>query len=326
MMGKLPVVAGLSWSDRVAPLITGEIRPEGMDLNVITAPAIDIFRRMLHHKEFTVSEMSLASFTIQVSRGVTDFIAIPVFLSRMFRHSAVYVRRDRVSRPEDLNQKRIGVPEYQMTAAVWVRHMLKAQYGIDPINVKWFTGGLNEPGPGERIPLQLTADVSVTPIGPSAALNDMIEAGEIDALISPKIPNAFGKEGSMVERLFPDFKKAEMEYFTKTNVLPIMHTVAIRRDAYEANRWMATELFNAFEKAKDLALSRIQDTDTLAASLVWLPSAVLEEQTVFGSRDTWPYGIDKNKSTLDGFMTALRDQGLIGGDLALEDLFAKETL
>lgn len=281
-MGRLSLSAALAWSDRVAAIFDGSVRPQGIDLNVVTGNLGEIFWRRIHNKEFAVSEMSLASYAIQHSRGNRDFWAIPIFPSRMFRHSAIYIRADAgIREPRDLSGKRIGVPEYQMTAAIWVRTMLMQEYDFDPKSVQWSTGGVDNPGRQERIPLEVPEGFSIRPIQPGQTLSALLLDDEIDALITPLVPKPFLECNPKVARLFPDVKRAEMDYFEPTQTFPIMHTVVIQRSICEQHPWVPTELAKMFTEGKRLAMQRMHDTDFNVYALAWLPGIIAEHHADF---------------------------------------------
>src|SRR6266404_150583 len=236
-MHKLELTLACGRYDRTQPLIDGRVQPEGVNLTFIPLRPGETFWRMLNHGEFDVSEMSLSSYTILRSEGDTRFIAIPVFPSRIFRHSALYVRTDSpIEIPEDLKGKRVGVGDYQMTAAVWVRGLLMHEYGVKPEDVVWVTG---KPIRSIKPP----DGIRVESIPADKTLEAMLELGEIDALVSVMIPSGFGKT---VRRLFRDSRKVEIEYYSKTRIFPIMHTLVLKTSLYQEKRWLAVSFYHAF--------------------------------------------------------------------------------
>src|SRR6202035_5691906 len=260
-MKKLKLTMACGRYDRTQPLIDGRVEPEGVDLTFIPLRPGETFWRMLNHEEFDVSEMSLSSYTILRSEGDTRFIAIPVFPSRVFRHSAVYLRTDsKIEKPQDLRGKRVGVGDYQMTAAVWVRGFLAHEYGVMPRDIEWVNGrpirAIKPPG-----------GVRLVPMPSDTTLEAMLEHGEIDALASVMIPKGLGKS---IRRLFRDFRTVERQYFKQTGIFPIMHAFVLKTRLYEQNPWLAISFYRAFCRARDLAYRTMYDTDALAVGLPWV--------------------------------------------------------
>ncbi len=312
--------------DRVAALRTGDVRADGIDLVFLNQPVEETFFRMLRHREFDVAEMSLSSYTVSLAGKQPPFIAIPVFPSRFFRHSSIFVSaKSGITRPEQLAGRRVGVPEYQMTASVWIRGMLSDEYGVKAEGVEYATGGQEQPGRGEKLKLSLPRQFRVKPIGPKQTLSQMLADGEIDALYTARAPSSFHSKPDAVRRLFPDFVAVEREYFRRTGIFPIMHTVVIRRELYRANRWMAQSLAKAFAKAQRKTYRDLGETAALKAMLPWLAAHVEEARRELGE-DWWPYGYAPNKKVLETFLRYHHEQGLSPRRLAPEALFAPETL
>jgi 4,5-dihydroxyphthalate decarboxylase len=310
-MGKLELTLACGRYDRTQALIDGRVAPEGVDLTFIPLRPGETFWRMLNHGEFDASEMSLSSYTILRSEGDTRFIAIPVFPSRVFRHSAVYVRADcTIERPEDLTGKRIGVGDYQMTAAVWVRGFLAHEYGVRPEDVSWVVGNpirAIKPPEGVRLDV-LRADTT---------LEEMLERGEIDALVSVMIPKALG---TTIRRLFREPRKVEAAYYAKTRIFPIMHTLVLKTDLYERKPWLAVSFYRAFCRARDLAYAHMYDTDALTVSLPWVIDDVEETRAIFG-REIWDYSVAGSRPTLDALVAYLDEQKLSRRRMSVEELF-----
>ena len=324
-MSRLALTLGIWNYDRVRALADGSVRADGIDLNVLDMPVEETFFRMLRHREFDVAEMSLSSYTVSMFREPRPFVAIPVFPSRFFRHSCIYVHADAAVRePKDLVGKRIGVPEYQMTAPVWIRGILADRHGVPVDSVTYVTGGEEEPGRSEKLKLDLPPSIRVEPIGPTQTLARMLETGEIDALYTARKPSTF-RPGGRVRRLFPDYRAVEREYFRATGFFPPMHTVAIRREVYEANRWIAQALAKAFAQAQAKTYQDLKETAALKSMLPWANAEVEEAIELLGE-DWWPYGFEKNRAVLDTFLRYHHEQGLSKRRLAPQDLFAPETL
>jgi 4,5-dihydroxyphthalate decarboxylase len=310
--------------DRMQPLADGRVRPDGIDLNFHDLEVEETFFRQARFREFDVSEMSLSSYTVSLFRDNPPFIAIPVWPSRFFRHSCIYVNaKAGIKSPKDLIGKRIGVPEFQMTAPVWIRGILDEHYGVPIDSVTYHTGGEEEPGRIEKQKLDLPANIKVTPIPEDKTLSQMLAKGEIDAFHTARMPSTF--DGGTVVRLFPDFVAEEKAYYKKTGIFPIMHTVVIRRDVYDRNRWVAQSLMKAFLKAQHLTYEMQRQTAAHAAMLPWHNAHVEEARALMGE-DYWPYGFDANRKTLETFLGYHHQCGLSRRRLAPEELFAPETL
>ena len=295
--------------DRTQALLDGRVRVEGVDELVYLAlrPG-ETFWRMLNHEEFDASEMSLSSYTILRSEGDERFVALPVFPSRVFRQNALYVRAGSAIRdPRGLKGKRVGVGDYQMTAAVWTRGFLQHEYGVRPEEVTWVVG---RPIRAIRQPQGIA--VELLPEGES--FERMLERGEIDALMSVMIPEALGRS---VERLIPDFRRVEQDYFRETGIFPIMHTLVLRRAVYEASPWLAVGLYRAFCRARDLALAHMYDTDALTVSSPWIIDELERSREV-----KWDYSIEGSRPTLEALVQYLDEQQLTRRRMKVEELFA----
>jgi 4,5-dihydroxyphthalate decarboxylase len=310
-MNKLKLTMACGRYDRTQPLIDGRVEPEGVDLKFIPLRPGETFWRMLNHEEFDASEMSLSSYTILRSEGDTRFIAIPVFPSRVFRHSAVYLCADsKIERPEELKGKRIGVGDYQMTAAVWVRGFLKADYGVNAEDVTWVIGRpVRTIKPPEGVRTEFMAQ--------DTTLEDMLERGEIDALASVMIPKTLG---TTVRRLFADPRAVERDYYQRTGIFPIMHTFVLKAKLYEENPWLAISFYRAFCRARDIAYYWMYDTDALTVSLPWVIDEIESTRKIFGPQ-VWDYSIEGSRPTLEALMTHLDEQKLTRRRMKVEELF-----
>jgi 4,5-dihydroxyphthalate decarboxylase len=323
-VSKLRLSLGCWNYDRTRSLLEGRVQPDGIDLNYLNMPVEETFFRMLRNREFDVAEMSLSSYTVSLFKD-SPFIAIPVFPSRFFRHSCIYVNKDSgIREPKDLIGKRVGNPEYQMTAPVWIRGVLQDEYGVPVDSVTYFTGGEEEPNRSEKLKLDLPSNIKVERIGPTQTLAAMLASGEIDALYTARMPSSF-HGSTTVKRLFEDFVPVEQDYFRRTGIFPIMHTVVIRREIYEKNRWVAQSLYKAFCEAQQETYQDLYETAALKAMLPWLTAHVEEARREMGD-DFWPYGFEKNEATLSTFLRYSYEQGLSKHLLTPSQLFAPETL
>ncbi|MFO1412920.1 MAG: ABC transporter substrate-binding protein [Burkholderiales bacterium] len=325
-MSKLALTFGCWNYDRMRALADGRVVPDGIDLNCLDMPVEETFFRMLRHREFDVAEMSLSSYTVSLFREPRRFVAIPVFPSRMFRHSSIYVNAAAgIREPKDLVGRRVGCPEYQMTAPVWIRGILSDHYGVPVDSVTYVTGGEESPGRSEKIDLDLPPNIRVERIGPTQTLARMLAEGEIDALYTARAPSSFRARDDRVRRLFTDYGRVEREYYRSTGLFPIMHVVALRRDVYEANRWIAQSMMKALVAAQRYVYEDFHETAALKAMLPWLIEHIEEVEGMMGP-DFWPYGLERNHATLATFLRYSFEQGLSKRLLTPEELFAPETL
>jgi 4,5-dihydroxyphthalate decarboxylase len=325
-MSKLKLTFGCWNYDRTRALMDGSVQPDGIDLNYLNMPVEETFFRMLRHKEFDIAEMSLSSYTVSMFNEARPFVAIPVFPSRFFRHSCIYINANSgIKTARDLIGKRVGNPEYQMTAPVWIRGILSDHYGVPVDSVTYFTGGEEQPGRSEKLKLDLPANIKVERIGPTQTLAKMLLDGEIDALYTARMPSTFVNGGGKVKRLFEDYEQVERNYFKETQMFPIMHTVAIRRDLYEANRWVARSMMKALEESQRCTYQDLYETAALKTMLPWLTSHVEQVKREMGE-DFWPYGFEKNAATLKTFLRYSFEQGLSKRQLEPAELFAPEAL
>ncbi len=310
-MPALPITFACGLYDRMLALQTGEIKPDGIDLNflVMDNPR-EIFDRMSNRLEFDACEMSSSEFVTRFAAKKLPFVAIPVFASRVFRHGFIIVNRKLVKSAKDLVGKRIGVPLYTQTAAIFIRGLMQHDLGIDLTTIEWVQGAINEPGAyGNPSVMPMLKPVNIKPNNSGKSLSDLLETGEIHAIIGSNLPNALRRNPDVV-RLFPDYRAREKDYFRRTKIFPIMHLIVIRNDVYDKNPFVATSLFNAFTAAKDRAREKMRYCGTLRYMLPWLPDDVEEIDELFGG-DCWPYGIEPNRPTLEALVSYMVEQGLI---------------
>jgi 4,5-dihydroxyphthalate decarboxylase len=325
-MSKLRLTMACWNYDRTRALMEERVPIDGVELTYLNLPVEETFFRMLRHREFEVAELSLSSYTLSLFRDDSPFIAIPVFPSRFFRHSCIYVHAGcGIRRPEDLIGKRIGNPEYQMTAPVWIRGILSDEYGIPVTSVTYMSGGEEQPGRTEKIPLSLPPEIRLEAIPSDKTLSHMLETGEIDALYTARAPSTFYNGSGKVRRLFEDYQTVEREYYRKTKIFPPMHIIAIRRDVYERNRWVAQSLLKAFIAAQKEVYAELRETGALMHMLPWLTSHVEETEKLMG-RDFWPYGYEPNVHALSTFLRYHYEQGLSKRLLTPKEIFAPESL
>jgi 4,5-dihydroxyphthalate decarboxylase len=307
--------------DRTRPLIDGRVKPEGIRLDVTVLRPRQIFPRMLEGQEFDASEISLASHASLVGRGSSPFVAIPVVVSKIFRHSCIYVRADSgIQRPEDLRGKRVGTTQISSTAVVFINGMLEDEYGVRQEEMRWFMGGLDSSTQRPLIPLDLPEEVQLEFLPEGRTLEGMLEAGELDALFSIYLPTPFLQGSPSIRRLFPDFRRVEEDYFNRTGIFPVMHTVALRRELHEEHPWVAQSLYDAFARATALAQEQLYDTDALRVALPWLIDHVEETRRVFGD-DYWRHGFQANRPAWEAIGRYVHNQGISPRPVAADELF-----
>ncbi len=325
-MAKLRISLACWDYDRTRALLDGRVQVDGVDLTYLNLPVEETFFRMLRYQEFDAAEMSLSSYVVSLFSDHPPFVAIPAFPSRSFRHSSIYINRHSgIREPKDLIGKRIGMPEYQLTAQVWIRGILSDEYQVPVAGATYFTGGQEQPGRPEKIKLSLPPEIHVEPIGAGKTLSQMLDAGEIDALYSPRMPSTLHHGSGSVRRLFENHFDVEREYFQKTRIFPIMHTVVIRRDVYEKNRWLAQSLYKAFARAQQEIYKDLYETAALKYMLPWLIQHVEETRRIMGD-DYWAYGLEPNVNVLETFLRYSYEQWLSKRLLNPRELFAPESL
>ena len=325
-MSGLQLSMGCCDYDRTRALFDGRVRIEGCELLPAPIEPEEAFHRAFSSQDFDVTEMSMSSHTLLVSRGQHVYVGIPAFVSRLFRHSGIYIRTDRgIDGPAALAGKRVGLPEYQMTANVWIRGTLLDDYGLKPEDVHWRGGGLEAPGRRERTPIKLPPAIDLQPVAEGKTLSGMLEAGELDAVFSARAPSCFERGAPGIARLFPDYRTVEEDYFRRTKIFPIMHIIGIRRTLAERHPWLPVSVFKAFLRAKELAMHELGQIGHLYASLPWGVAEFEKARALMGG-DYWSYGLAANRHGLETFTRYHHEQGLSARKVAPEELFAQSTL
>lgn len=320
-MPNLPITFACGLYDRMLPLYTGEVGVEGVDLKFVVEdnPRI-IFDRMAAEQAYDVCEFSSSEFISRFTGGQCPFVAIPVFASRVFRHSFIFINRKHVKNPKELAGKKIGVPVYTMTAAIFIRGLLSDEHGIDFSNCEWLEGDINSAkSHGNPTILPTVKKLSVSANRSGKSLSQLLEEGEIQAIIGTGVPEAYGRNPDIV-RVYPDYRAAEMEYYRRTKIFPIMHLAVIRKEVHERNPKLAGSLFRAFNQAKDIENAKMRYRGTLRYMLPWMHAELDEIDAVFGG-DPWPYGIEPNRPTLEALVRYLAEQGVIAKAPRVDDLF-----
>ena len=322
-MAKIPLTIALNHSDRHQPLFSGEVQPEGIELRAFPMTVEEVFWRQAQFQEFEACEFAGAGYLLLKARRESPFTAIPVFPLRAFRQGSIYINaRAGIERPEDLKGRRIGAPEYEVTAVVWVRDFLEKDYGVKASDLEWFTGGLRHPGRKPRVKYNLPPDITIHPPDPEKTLEGMLEQGEIDALISPRVPAAMLRGSPTIRRLFPRYWEVEADYYRRTRIFPIMHTVVIKNELVEQYPWIPFNLYRAFVEAKRLVLERYLDGSIYGATLPFLPAHVETTRELMGE-DFWPYGAEPNRHVYGYLAEVLYHQHLAERVVPYEELFPK---
>jgi 4,5-dihydroxyphthalate decarboxylase len=321
-MSDIPITLACGFYDRMHALYTGDVKPAGIDL---TFMAIDdprqIFDRMGGGLEFDASEMSMSEHVTKLIAGNSPCVAVPVFISRVFRHQFIFINTKSVIRnPKYLEGRRIGVPLYVQTAALFIRGMLQHDYGVDLSTIRWVQGAMEHPGThGKPSVLPLLKKINLEQNSSGKSLNQLLEDGDIDAITTASIPEPFGRN-PCIQRLFPNFREVEADYFKRTKIFPIMHVLAIKREVYEKHPFIATSLYNACCESRALAIAKMRDVGALRYMLPWLVADFHEIDEVFGN-EFWPYGVEQNRATLEALVTYLYEQAMIPKTIPIEDLF-----
>jgi 4,5-dihydroxyphthalate decarboxylase len=300
--------------------VDGVIGIEGCDLTFVPLPPEEAHLRAFTGADFDVTELSMASHLIATAQGKSPYIGLPAFISRTFRHSCIFIRKDRgIQSGKDLRGKIVGVPEYQMTAAIWMRGLLSEEFGVPSDQIAWRTGGMNVPGRKERMALDLPRSFDVKPIGDDSSLSDALADGRLDAVITARTPSCFDRGDPNIGRLFENYRVAEENYFKRTGIFPIMHGIGVRADLVERHPWLPRSIYKAFLEAKNIALARLRETGSLAVSHPWIAHEREQLVRLMGG-DFWPYGIEPNRVCIEALMRYAAEQGLIGRRVPIEEL------
>jgi len=323
-MSKLSLSVAVGPYDRTRALIDGSVQIDGVDPTCMTLPPEEIFFRALRHAEFDICELSLSSFTVKTAQGGGPYVGVPAFVSRMFRHTSIWVRTDRIKKPEDLKGKRVGLPEYQLTANVWARAVLEEDYGVKPSDIHWIRGGIEDSDRPEKITISVPKDVRLDNAPAGKSISRLLADGEIDGFIAPR-PPSLPRNTPNVGWLFPDPAATASDYFKRTGIFPIMHLVGVRRTLVEQHPWLPGAVFKAFSQAKDKAIDMLADPSASKATLPFLEERVAQARALMGD-DFWPYGLEANRKTLEAFLRHHHAQGLSSRLVKPEELFHPGTL
>lgn len=323
-MAKLELSVAVGDYDRTRALIDGSVAIDGVDPIYMTLGPEEIFFRAFRAAEFDICELSLSSYTVKTAQNNCPYIAVPAFVSRAFRHTAIYVRTDRVKKPEDLKGRKVGLPEYQLTANVWARALLEDDYGVKPSDIHWICGGIEEAGRPEKLAIKLPPGVRLDNAPDGATISGLLEAGEIDGFIAPRPPTLVEKGHSNIGWLFSDPVAVAKDYYKRTGLFPIMHVVGIRRTLAEKHPWLPGAVFKAFEQAKAVGMEKLSDTSATKVTLPFVEEALRNARALMGE-DYWSYGVEKNRKVLDYFLAQHHAQGLSSRRVAVDELFHPGT-
>ena len=323
-MGKLQLSVAMGDYDRTRALVDGRVQIDGVDPVCMLLSPEEMFFRSMRSMDFDITELSFSSYLVRHSRGDCPYIAVPAFLSRAFRHTSIYVRKDRVKRPEDLKGRRVGVPEYQLTANVWARALLQDDFGVSPADIRWVRGGIDTPGRPEKIKLQLPPDVQIESAPEGTTISELLDRGDIDGFIAPRPPSRQALANPQVGWLFDDPTAAAKDYYRRTGIFPIMHVAAIRKSLVERHPWLPMAVLKAFTEAKAAALDLLGDTSATKVTLPFVEEQLKAARETLGE-DFWSYGVAPARRTLEAFVRHHHAQGLSSRLVPVDELFHPAT-
>lgn len=323
-MTKLQLSVAMGDYDRTRALYDGRVQIDGVEPVFMLLNPEEMFFRAMRSQDFDIAELSFSSYLVKHSRGESPYIAVPVFLSRAFRHTSIYVRRDRIKTPEDLKGCRIGVPEYQLTAIVWARALLEDEYGIKPSDVTWVRGGIDTPGRPEKIKLDLPANVRLESAPEGKTITELLDEGEIDAFIAPRPPGVQALRNPAVGWLFDDPTAVAKDFYRRKRVFPIMHVVGIRNALAQQHPWLPGAVVKAFTQSKAAALESLGDTSATKVTLPFVEEQLHAARALMG-QDYWSYGVAQNQPTLETFLRYHHSQGLSSRQVPLSEVFHPAT-
>jgi 4,5-dihydroxyphthalate decarboxylase len=323
-MANLHLSVAMGDYDRTRALYDGRVLIDGVDPVYMLLNPEEMFFRAMRSQDFDVCELSFSSYLVKHSRGESPYIALPVFLSRAFRHTSIYVRKDRITRPQDLKGRRIGVPEYQLTAIVWARALLQSEFGIQAEDVVWVRGGIETPGRPEKIRLQLPPGIRIEQAPVGETISAMLDRGDIDGFIAPRTPAPAAMANPAVGWLFDDPTAEAKAYYQRTKIFPIMHVLGLRQELARSHPWLPAALVKAFTQSKTLALQMLSDTSATKVTLPFVEEQLKAARDLMG-QDFWSYGVDSNRQTLETFLAAHHAQGLSAVPMRVDQVFHPAT-
>jgi 4,5-dihydroxyphthalate decarboxylase len=322
-MSKLQLSIAVGNYDRVRPLMDGTVAIDGVDPIFMNLPPEEIFFRAFRSQDFDICELSMSSYTVKTADGNCPYVAVPAFVSRAFRHNSIYVRKDRIKSPADLKGKRVGLPEFQLTACVWARIILQDEHGVEPSDMVWVRGGIEHAGRPEKINIRLAPGVRMEDAPLGTTISELLQGGEIDAFIAPRPPNLATQDRN-VGWLFADPIAAGHHYFKRTGIFPIMHVTGIRRELVEKHPWLPAAVFKAFGEAKAKCLAALEDTSATKVTLPFVEEQLRAARELMGY-DFWSYGLAPNRHVLERFLRHHHQERLSSRLVAPEELFHPST-
>jgi 4,5-dihydroxyphthalate decarboxylase len=322
-MAKLNLSVAVGPYDRTRALVDGTVEIDGVNAHCMTLSPEEIFFRAFRRAEFDICELSLSSFTVKTAQGDCPYVGVPAFVSRAFRHTSIWVRTDRIKKPADLKGKKVGLPEYQLTANVWARSILQDDHGVKPSDIHWIRAGIEDAARPEKISIKLPADVRLEDGPPGKSISTLLAEGAIDGFIAPR-PPSLPPDTSNIGWLFPDPVAAAKDYFKRTGIFPIMHLVGVRRELAEQHPWLPGAVYKAFEQSKAAALASLSDTSATKVTLPFVEERLSEARALMGD-DFWSYGVAKNRKTLETFLRHHHSQGLSSREVRVDELFHPGT-
>ena len=323
-MAKLTLSLAVGPYDRTRALIDGTVQIDGVEPICMMLPPEEIFFRAFRHTEFDICELSLSSFTVKTAQGNCPYVGVPAFVSRTFRHTSIYVRTDRIKKPEDLKGKKVGVPEYQLTACVWARAILEDDFGVKPSDVTWVRGPIEDASRPEKISITLPKDVRLENAPAGMTISQLLAEGKIDGFIAPRAPALDLRQHPNVGWLFADPTAAAKDYYKRSGIFPIMHLVGVRRELVQRHPWLAASVLKAFEQAKSAALALINDTSATKVTLPFVEENLKAARALMGD-DFWPYGVTPNRKTLETFLRRHHGEGLSPRLVSVDEMFHPST-
>jgi 4,5-dihydroxyphthalate decarboxylase len=323
-MGKLQLSVAVGPYDRTRALVDGSVQIDGVDPLCMTLSPEEIFFRAFRHAEFDICELSLSSFTVKTALGNCPYVGVPAFVSRTFRHTAIYVRTDRIKKPADLKGKKVGVPEYQLTANVWARAILEEDFGVKPSDISWVRGPISDAERPEKISIKLPPDVKLEDAPEGKTISQLLADGAIDGFIAPRAPDLDLRKHPDIGWLFPDPTSAAKDYYKRTGIFPIMHLVGVRRELVQQHPWLPAAALKAFDQAKAVALELINDTSATKVTLPFVEENLKAARELMGE-DFWPYGVAPNRKTLEAFLRRHHAEGLSSRLVKVDEMFHPST-
>jgi 4,5-dihydroxyphthalate decarboxylase len=323
-MGKLQLSLAVGPYDRTRALVDGSVQIDGVEPLCMTLSPEEIFFRAFRHAEFDVCELSLSSFTVKTAQGNCPYVGVPAFVSRTFRHTAIYVRTDRIKTPADLKGKKVGVPEYQLTANVWARAILEEDFGVRPSDISWVRGPITDAERPEKISIKLPPDVKLADAPEGKTISQLLAEGEIDGFIAPRAPDLDLRKHPNIGWLFADPTAAAKDYYKRSGIFPIMHLVGVRRELVQQHPWLPAALLKAFEQAKAAAMELINDTSATKVTLPFVEENLKAARALMGE-DFWPYGVAPNRKTLEAFLQRHHAEGLSSRLVKVDEMFHPST-